>query len=198
MVVTEKLELAKMLPASFTAPGLTEEDFLALCEKFPDAFLEYSADGTVTIMPPTDPESGARDAQVVVQLGNWAERHGGMVSGPDAGFQFPDGARLSPDAAWFDAERWRAAQRKGNRFPVFAPDVVIEVRSPTDRPRVLEEKMQEYMSNGVRLGLLIDPMDRTVSVYRPGRQPEVLVNPARVEGEGPVAGFVLELDRIFA
>ena len=52
--------LAKHSPASFYSPGLTEEQFLALYEEFPDCFLEYTADGTVLIMPPTDPETSER------------------------------------------------------------------------------------------------------------------------------------------
>jgi Uma2 family endonuclease len=57
--------------------------------------------------------------------------------------------------------------------------------------------MQEYMANGVKLGWLIDPIERTITLYRPGREPEVLTNPSSVTSEGPVAGSVLELDRIF-
>jgi Uma2 family endonuclease len=49
----------------------------------------------------------------------------------------------------------------------------------------------------VLLGWLIDPQERTVRIYRPGREPEVLVNPAEVAGEGPVTGVVLRCDRIF-
>jgi len=60
------------------------------------------------------------------------------------------------------------------------------------------EKMQEYVANGVLLGWLIDPVDRTVTVYRPGRAPEILSNPVTASGEGPVAGFVLDLERVFA
>ena len=94
------------------------------------------------------------------------------------------------------ADRWRAAQTPGTLFPKFAPDFVIEVRSPAQRARPLREKMVEYMENGVKLGWLIDPIERTVTIYRPGREPEVLDNPATVAGEGPVEGFVLSLDRI--
>jgi len=75
---------------------------------------------------------------------------------------------------------------------------VIEVRSPDDRPRLLHEKMHKYMSNGLRLGWLIDPVERTVTIHRPGREPELLENRTGVEGEGPVAGFVLELAPVFA
>jgi Uma2 family endonuclease len=53
------------------------------------------------------------------------------------------------------------------------------------------------MANGVQLGWLIDPFKRTVAIYRPGRPPEVLDNPASVKGEGPVEGFLLNLDRVF-
>jgi Uma2 family endonuclease len=194
-----QLELANLLPATFTAPEMSEEEFFALCERFPDATVEYAQDWTVIIMPPTDPETGARVAYVARKLGDWAdEQRRGIVVGPDSGFRFPKGARRSPDAAWFDAERWRAAKRPGTRFPVFAPEFVIEVRSPDDRPLALREKMQEYMANGVLLGWLIDPPERTVTIYRPEREHEVLENPASVAGEGPVEGFVLSLERVFA
>ena len=199
-MVLAELHIEDMLPATFTAPGLSEEQFLALCEKFPDATLEYTEDGTVIVMPPTDPRSGARVAQVVRQLGNWAEQQGqGVVLGPDAGFFFPRGARRSPDAAWFNAARFEEAERREGRvFPVFAPEFVIEVRSPHDRLRTLREKMEEYVANGVLLAWLIDPFERRVEIYRPGRDPEILHAPRSVAGEGPVDGFVLSLDRVFA
>jgi Uma2 family endonuclease len=197
MALQTALNIADKLPATFTAPGLTEAEFLALRDEYPDCFLEYTADGTVIIMPPTDPESGMREAQITQQLATWAsQRRGGIVTSPSAGFRFPDGSRRSPDAAWFDAERWRAAKTPRTRFPVFAPEFVIEVRSPDDRLRLLREKMDDYMSNGVQLAWLIDPFARTVTIYRPGRTPEVLENPGEVAGEGPVAGFILKLEGI--
>jgi Uma2 family endonuclease len=193
------LDIEKLLPATFTLPGLSEADFLAWCAQFPDQTLEYTADGTVIVMPPTDPESGARGAELIAQLGQWARKQGrGMVTGPDAGFYFAGGARRSPDAAWFDVARWQSAKTSGTRFPVFAPEFVIELRSPDQRPTALREKMQEYIANGVQLGWLIDPLERTVAIYRPDQAPEILANPPSVAGEGPVAGFVLTLDRIFA
>jgi Uma2 family endonuclease len=188
------LQLEKHLPATLTAPGLSEADFLALAEEFPDCFLEYTAEGTVLIMPPTDPETSARVARVTYRLMQWAEIQGrGIVIGPDGGFFFANGSRRSPDAAWFDADRWRKSQKKGTRFPRFAPEFLIEVRSPEQRMRPLREKMEEYIANGVQLGWLIDPIAHSVEIYRPGREPEVLNNPTAVSGEGPVDGFVLDL-----
>jgi len=196
------LQLENHLPATLTAPGLSEADFLALAEEFPDCFLEYTAEGTVLIMPPTDPETGARVMRVAYQLMQWNDAHGrGIVTGADAGFFFADGSRRSPDAAWFDADRWRKSQKKGTRFPRFAPEFLIEVRSPEQRVarfqnQPLREKMEEYIANGVQLGWLIDPIAHSVEIYRSGREPEVLNKPAAVSGEGPVQGFVLDLSGI--
>src|SRR5580704_4484176 len=93
------LHLENHLPVTLTAPGLSEAEFLALTEDFPDCFLEYTAEGTVLIMPPTDPATGIKVFEVGLQLGVWAKADGrGRVFGPDAGFFFPDGSRRSPDA----------------------------------------------------------------------------------------------------
>jgi Uma2 family endonuclease len=73
------------------------------------------------------------------------------------------------------------------------PDFVIELRSSTERIRRLKAKMEEYIANGAELGWLIDPEERNVWIYRPGHAAECVVNPERIPGEGPVAGFVLEL-----
>ena len=187
------------LPATFTAPGLDEVRFLALCEEFPDCTLEYTAEGTVIVTPPSDVEESQRVVEATCQLMHWARAQGpGHVTGPDAGFFFCDGSRRSPDAAWFSAKRWEAAKKPGTRFPEFAPDFLIEIRSPGQRVRPLREKMEEYIANGVTLGWLIDPVSRAVEIYRPDRAPEVLDQPKTVAGEGPVAGFVLDLEHILS
>jgi Uma2 family endonuclease len=195
-----EIDLAQVLPATFTKKGLTEDEYFALCAKYDDAFVEYTADGTVILMPGVDPRTSRCESEALRQLGNWAAEDGrGFVTGPAGSFLLPDGARRQPDVAWFDGARFAQAERKepGKRVPVFAPEFVIEVRSPEQRARTQREKMEEYIANGVLLGWLIDPQERTVTIYRPGQEPEVLVNPAEVAGEGPVAGFVLRCGRIF-
>lgn len=57
--------------------------------------------------------------------------------------------------------------------------------------------MQEWIDNGTQLAWLIDPESRTVEIYRPNREPEVLANPESLNGEGPVEGFVLELRTVW-
>jgi Uma2 family endonuclease len=192
MATQTAIHLEDLLPATFTAPDLTDEQFLAVCERFPDATVEYTEEGEILVMPPTDPKSSARVVEVLYQLKAWVRQTGrGEVSGPDGGFRFPTRARRAPDAAWFDGY-----PTANERFPIFAPQFVIEVRSPDDRIAKLRDKMLRYIGAGVLLGWLIDPFERTVTIYRPGREPEVLANPTSVAGEGPVDGFVLDLNGV--
>ena len=65
--------------------------------------------------------------------------------------------------------------------------------SPTDRPRKVHAKMLEWIANGVELGWLIDPKKQSVTIYRPGQEPEIRAGVAGIAGEGPVDGFVLDL-----
>ena len=78
------------------------------------------------------------------------------------------------------------------------PDFVIELRSPSDSLKETQEKMQEYIDNGARLGWLIDPQTRRVEIYRPNQDVEILENPATVPGEDVLPGFVLDLNCIIS
>lgn len=68
------------------------------------------------------------------------------------------------------------------KFPPIAPDLVIELRlaspsfegSQTDSLKVLQEKMQEYMDSGVRLGWMFNPQEQAVEIYRLGQETEIV------------------------
>jgi Uma2 family endonuclease len=177
------------LPVTLSAPNLTDAEFAGLCEQYADFRLEYTADGEVVIMPPTDPETSIRNAAIVSFLRIWAASMGrGVVSESSGGFVLPNHARRAPDAAWMSRDRLRRR---------LCPEFVIELVSPYDRPKKLHEKMLEWMANGAELAWMIDPERRAVSIYRPGGDVEVRVGVLEVEGEGPVAGFVLDLREIW-
>ena len=73
----------------------------------------------------------------------------------------------------------------------------MEVRSITDRLRILQDKMDEYMENGARLGLLIDPLQKRVHIYRPGAIVQVYENPDTVSTEPELPGFILNMKDIW-
>jgi Uma2 family endonuclease len=179
------------LPLTLFAPHLTDEAFNELCDQYSDYRLEYTAEGEVIIMPPADPETGARNAALTHRLRSWALVSGlrlGLVTDSSAGFVLPSHARLSPDTAWISRERLRQKPT--------CPEFIIELLSPTGRKKV-HEKMLEWIANGAELGWMIDPFEQTVSIYRPGSEVEVRRGISEIEGEGPVAGFVLDLREIW-
>ena len=187
------------LPATLTAHPMSDEEFAEFCSEHPDLFFEMSADGELIVMAPTYSSTGARNQEIGVQLGVWAKLDGrGITCDSSAGFVLPNGARRSPDASWTlksRIEQMDAAQRE--KFWRLCPDFVIELKSASDRPRTIHEKMTEYLANGAQLGWLIDPGTRAVSVYRREGEVETLTGVASIAGEGPVAGFVLELASVW-
>ena len=74
---------------------------------------------------------------------------------------------------------------------------MVELRSESDRLKDLKAKMEEYLSNGVKLGWLVDPLRREDHNYRPQQQPELLQHPESVSGNPTLPGFVLDLKTIW-
>ncbi len=183
------------LPATLTAPPMTDAEFVEFCAQFPDYFIEMSAEGEILIMPPGDFLTSAQVGEIFGQLRDWSRAGGhGWVTESSGGFVLPNGARRAPDVAWFPADKPGIPDRKKRpRFPHFAPDFVIELQSPDDRLSRLRPKMREWIENGTRLAWLVDPERRAVEIYRPGVEPEALVDAEAVAGEGPVEGFILDL-----
>ena len=177
---------------------LDDEQFYELCRLNRELRIERAAGGGLNIMPPAGGETSRRNAEIVRQLGNWA-RHDGTGTGFDSscGFVLPNGAIRSPDASWVLHERLNAlTERQRSRFLPLCPDFVVELRSPTDRLQVLQDKMREYVDNGTRLGWLIDPQRKEVLAYRPDVPVECLRAPEHLSAESLLAGFRLELHEI--
>jgi Uma2 family endonuclease len=173
--------------------------FFEFCQQNEDYWIERSASGEVIVMPPAGTPSGARNGELVIQLGIWARQDGtGVVYESSAGFTLPNGAVRSPDASWIRKDRLAALtpeQRTG--FWAICPDFVAELRSATDSLATLQAKMEEYRDNGAQLGWLIDPEPRQIYVYRPGQPVERLDNPATVSGDPVLPGFELDAASVF-
>lgn len=181
-----------------TAP-ITDEQFYQLCAANRELKLERTAKGDLIIMPPTGGTTGNRNFKLAQQLANWADTDGtGIGFDSSTCFQLPKGGDRSPDAAWIPLAKWEAlTPEQQEKFPPICPDFIIELRSPSDSLKPLQEKMQEYMDNGCRLGWLINPKDRQVEIYRQGQEKEILENPPTLSGEDILPGFVLNLQLIW-
>ena len=177
----------------------SKEAYRAFCRANPDLRVERSAEGEIIVMPPAGGESDYRSLKVAAQLDRWAERDGrGKPFGSSVQFFLPDGSALSPDAAWVSNESLnRLSRQQRKEFLLLCPEFVVEVLSPSDRPKKAIEKMQRWISNGVQLAWLIDGDKETVHIYRKNRPAETRRGILKLAGEGPIKGFVLQLRPIW-
>ena len=175
---------------------LTDERLYVLCQANRELRFERTAQGELLLMAPTAGETGRRNAKLTQHLANWADSDGsGLVFDSSTGFVLPNGAMRSPDAAWLRRSRWESLRPDQKQtFIPLCPDFVIELRSGTD---MLQDKLQEYMQNGVLLGWLIDPPYQRVYVYRPGVPVECLEKGNSISGDPELPGFVLDLGQVW-
>lgn len=178
---------------------LTDEQLFEFSQINRDLRIERNARGELIIMPPTGGETGDRNAELTMQLRQWAKRDGtGSTFDSSTGFRLPNKAVRSPDGSWVRRSRLDSlTPEQMKKFIPLCPDFVVELRSPTDSLSVTQEKMQEYIENGALLGWLIDPEQRRVYVYRPHRPVEELNEPASLAGDPLLPGFVLDLSEIW-
>jgi Uma2 family endonuclease len=131
--------------------------------------------GEIIVMSPSGYESDEVASEFSAQLRNWVRpRQLGRVTGAGAGFILPNSDTRAPDVSFVRAERLR---RSPKSYAELAPDLMVEVKSPTDNLTKLREKIQSFLSQGTSIGLLIvliDPETHTLEVYRPNQAAVVL------------------------
>ena len=178
---------------------LTDEQFFQLCQENRNLRFERTSTGELIIMPPASSDTGRRNAELNFQVQGWSRqnKHLGIAFDSSTGFKLPDGADISPDAAWIRRDRWDAlTPAEKEKFAPICPDFVVELRSTTDSLEKLRAKMRLYVKNGVRLGWLLDRKNRQVEISRQGREVEILDAPQTLSGEDVLPGFVLDLTDI--
>jgi Uma2 family endonuclease len=178
---------------------MTDDELLRFCAANDGLRVEREANGEILVMTPAGSKTSRMNSRLTRLLDEWTEADGrGVAFDSNGGFTLPDGSMRAADAAWVELTRWNALSAKDQaRFAPLCPDFVIELRSPSDNLSDLQTKMNQWIANGAQLAWLIDPIDRTVSVYRPGESPEVHHHPSSVQGSGVIAGFELVMTRIW-
>ncbi len=184
---------------------VTHEEFEKLCQDNPDLRLELTKEGQLITMVPAGWESSKRNSKLNSRVEVWNEQTDlGEVFDSSGGFTLPNGAVRSPDVTWIEKSKLVGISAD-IAFPEVIPDFVIELRSPlaqaelskTDNLKPLQEKMQEYQSNGVRLGLLINPKDQQVEIYRPRQEVCVVNAPNSINCNEVMPGFTLDMSKIW-
>lgn len=130
---------------------------------YPDHQIELR-EGKLIIMSPSDSVSGDVGVQFSTLLNLWVRQHGlGRVLDSSTGFRLPNGDLLSPDVSFVSRERLKRTPRT---YASVVPELIVEIKSSTDRIRELEQKIALFLRQGVQVSLLVDPDKRTVRIYR--------------------------------
>ncbi len=138
-------------------------------------------------------------ARLIIVLGGFV--HGkklGVVCGSSAGYWIKSGNLRSPDVSFIAKERLQGLKYAPKKFFHGAPDLVVEILSPSDSVEGLHEKIVEYFESGARLIWVLNPQEQTILVYHTP-QPDLLLRTGdSISGGDVIPGFSLLLSELFA
>ncbi len=150
--------------------------------------------GELIPMPPTSGEHGDISSNLFLFLGPYVrENQLGRVYTSDTGFKIGD-RFLIPDIAFVSTGRLPDDRRKAFSIP---PDLAVEIVSPTDVLFRVFEKALTYLSGGTELVWVIEPVAKTVTVYRSETDIKVLTREDTLTGEDVVEGFSCQVSQLF-
>jgi Uma2 family endonuclease len=185
--------------AIVATPLLTAEEFAALPPPA-DGSKQELVRGVVVIMaPPPNFGHGQCQATVCIVLGNYvrANRLGRITVESGLRTEYdPDSVR-GPDVAFWSKERLPLDQTP-EVYPEVAADLCVEILSPSNTRTGMTEKIREYFTSGVRLVWVVDPEQRTVTIYRQPGDGKVLWDDATLTGEDVLPGFTCPVAEFFA
>jgi Uma2 family endonuclease len=156
-------------------------------------------DGELVEMSPSGPLASQTAAWIVYLLiGYVAPRHLGSIFGADGGFVLFPGRELLrvPDVAFVRAERLPAREEMFG-FLRLAPDLAVEVISPSERPADIAAKVAMYLDAGVQLIWLVDPRVHTVTIHTPEQQARTLGENDEIDGGDVLPGFRVSVATLF-
>lgn len=174
--------------------SLTVKDLEKLQSDYPDYRMEL-VHGEIVVMSPSGYESDEVAVSVAALLWNWVHpRRLGRVTGSSAGFSLPNSDTRAPDVSFVVAERLRRSPRS---FAELAPDLMVEVKSPTDSLTKLREKIAQFLNLGTKVGILINPDKHIVELYRLGQDVEVLQDADLLTVPDLLPGWQVEVSQLW-
>jgi Uma2 family endonuclease len=196
IVGTSGCRVAERTGRSMSYTYMTSEE-LAL-HPIPDRRTELVR-GRLVVREPAKLRHGVVAARMLVEIGTYLKANPiGIVCAADTGFTLarkPDTVR-APDVTYIRADRVPTEEVVG--FDELAPDLVVEVRSPGDRTRMIQTKIRHWLGAGTLLVWLIDPRRRTAHVYRSDGTETALAADGVIDGEGVLPGFTVTLASLLA
>lgn len=176
----------------------SDDELYAFCLANPELRIERDETGHIIIMPPTGLESSFTNNDLQTEVSIWNRKtKAGRVSDSKGGYTLPDRSMRAPDVGWISKERLMTVMPEElKKFAHVCPDFVIEVRSESDNVEEWQLKMEKWISNGVRLGWMVDPKTQTTTIYRPQTTPETKAFSDMLSGEDVLVGFSLNIQDV--
>lgn len=170
---------------------LNVQDF----ERLPDDGLRHELDeGELISMPPASDEHGDVGAEIVTLLRTFAKKHSlGRVYTLDTGFILGEDTVRAPDVAFVRKER--AALRRA--FFEGAPDLAVEVFSPSDSVPQLMRKVQQYLRAGSHTVWVVYPETKQVHVFEAAKEDRILDANDILEAPELLPGFSVRVEALF-
>jgi Uma2 family endonuclease len=157
--------------------AMTVKDLNQVQILFSEAGLDYTIeleDGKISVMGPSDIVSSEIGSILIRLLGNWVyPRRLGRVFDSAGGFIMPNTNVKAPDVSFVRAARLRQSPRY---FGELVPDLVVEIKSQSDRIKPIQTKVLQFIEMGAVVGIAIDPDEETVAIYRSTGEPIILAN----------------------
>ena len=165
----------------------------------PDGLYELIDGEIIEVTPTGDRPSSVTATFTYFVTGHVRVHRLGRVYSAEGGFApFPGHQTVrSPDVAFVRADRLPPDSER-DKFPRLAPDLAVEVISPSDPMANVLAKVEMWLEAGVRLLWLVDPRARTVSVYAPGQETNLLTESDDLDGGDVLPGFRIPLGELFA
>jgi Uma2 family endonuclease len=175
---------------------VTADDLFAMGE---DERYELVEGVLVPMSPPPGFQHGEIGAMVAVRVGGFVYEHRlGWTTGAETGFRLrrnPDTVR-APDFA-FVARGRITAEMDQTRYLDLAPDLVVEIVSPSDTATEINQKVLNYIEAGVRLVWVLYPRSQTIAVHHPDGVSRTLQITDQLSGEDVLPGFVCPVADLF-
>lgn len=193
-------------PRVTAPPALIAAEALLTYQQ-PDGKRAELVRGRLVVREPPGMFHGEYAARVVVAISNYlirdrdtrgAQQTRGRVLTCDPGFTLarnPDTVR-APDVAYVSRARWAGPMPHG--YGEFAPDLAVEIPSPHDRVGAVLAKVGDWLDAGSLLVWVIDPIRRSVAVYRADGSHAVLDDTELLDGGEVLPGFTYALAELLA
>jgi len=154
--------------------------------------------GELLTMSPSGEEHGAVAVNMAALLWQFVKENDlGVVYAAETGFKLesdPDTV-LAPDVAFISKDR---VGRRSKGYRLGAPDLVVEVLSPSDHKKKVERKTAQWLELGAKTVWLVDPDSRTVEVHTANLETTVFQENEELVDHDLVSGFRVRVSDIFA